>query len=127
MVKIRHNGTERNLVEWAEHLGIPYKVLTVRHSRHGANPEKLFAPYKDRGGCVPIYGHKLAGVAKKGIGDQAWSRLFYYNGKEQNLWRWAEELGINYKVLEMRVRRGKRGDALFAVPRVYCSEKTQQF
>jgi hypothetical protein len=122
MVKIRHNGTEKNLVGWAEHLGVPYKVIQRRYSRHGANPEKLFAPYKDRGGCVPIYGHKLAGVAKKGVGDQAWSRLFWYRGKEQNLWRWAEELGINYKVLEMRVRRGKRGDALFAMPRVYCSK-----
>ncbi len=123
MVKIKHNGVERNLVEWAEHLGVPYKVIQRRYSRHGANIEKLFAPYKDRGGCVPIYGHKLVGVAKKGMGDQAWSRLFYFKGKEQNLWRWSEELGINYKVLEMRVRRGKRGDALFAEPRQWIPKK----
>jgi hypothetical protein len=123
MVKIKHNGVERNLVEWSEHLGVPYKVIQRRYSRHGANLEKLFAPYKDRGGCVPIYGHKLVGVAKKGMGDQAWSRLFYFKGKEQNLWRWSEELGINYKVLEMRVRRGKRGDALFAEPRQWIPKK----
>ena len=117
MVKIKRNGVEKNLTEWAQHMGIPYKVLTVRYSRHGADLEKLFAPYKDRGGCAPIYGHQLGGVGKHGVGTQAWSMLYWYQGKEQNLHRWAQELGIDYKVLEMRVRRGKRGVALFAKPR----------
>jgi hypothetical protein len=117
MVKIRRNGVEKNLVDWAQHLGMPYQVLQRRYSRHGADLDKLFAPYKERGGCQTLYGHKMAGVGKKGMGTQAWSLLYWYQGKEQNLHQWAKELGISYKVLEMRVRRGKRGAELFAQPR----------
>lgn len=117
MVKIKRNGVEKNLVEWARDLGMPYQVLQRRYARHGDDSAKLFAPYKERGGCQTLYGHHVVGVGRQGLGTQAWSVLYWYQGKEQNLHRWAEELGIDYKVLEMRVRRGKRGVALFAKPR----------
>ena len=49
MVFIEHLDMRKNLVEWAEYFGLPYKVLQVRYSRNGNNLAKLFAPYKDRG------------------------------------------------------------------------------
>lgn len=116
MVFIEHEDMRKNLVEWAEYLGLPYKVLQVRYSRHGNNTAKLFAPYKDRGGCALMFGKNLIGV--KNAKD-----LYLYQGKEQNLWAWSRELGIAHKVLEMRVRRGKRGEALFVPARMYIPKK----
>jgi hypothetical protein len=123
MVFIEHADMRKNLVEWAEYFGLPYKVLQVRYSRHGDNLDKLFAPYKERTGCALMYGQKLVGVAKKGVGKPAWSKVYFYRGKEQTLWKWSQELGIAFKVLEMRVYRGKRGEALFVPAREYVGGK----
>jgi hypothetical protein len=116
MVFIEHLDMKKNLVQWAEYFGLPYKVLQVRYSRNGNNPAKLFAPYKDRGGCALMFGKKLVGV--KNTKD-----LYLYQGKEMNLHSWSRELGIAHKVLEMRVYRGKRGEALFAPARMYTLGK----
>ncbi len=111
MIKIKHLGQNRELSYWAKYYGIAYAALYARYKKHGNSPTKLFRTYK--GINKPVGGRMIAGVAYKSLG----SRLFTYQGREQNLYRWAEELGISYKVLEMRVRRGKSAADLFALPR----------
>ena len=42
-----------------------------------------------------------------------------HKGRNLTLETWAYIMQIPYKTLEMRYKRGKRGDALFVVNRMY--------
>jgi hypothetical protein len=117
MIKINHLGRERELSYWAKFYGIEYAALYARYSRHGANPDKLFKAYNSI--KKPQKGRMVRGITYESIGN----KMFTYEGKEQSLYRWAEELGIKYKVLEMRVRRGKGGIDLFKPPREWIPMK----
>jgi hypothetical protein len=120
MIKIKHLGKERELSYWAKYYGIAYAALYARYKKWGNSPTKLFRTYK--GINKPVGGSMVEGVTYKSIGG----RLFWYQGKEQNLYHWAEELGINYKVLEMRVRRGKSAADLFALPRQWVPKSNYE-
>jgi hypothetical protein len=110
MIEIKHLGQERELAYWAKYYGIAYSALYARYQKWGNKPDKLFRTYK---GVNYAEGSKL----QKAVHEPVGTKLFTYRGKEQNLSRWAEELGIPYKTLEMRVRRGKSAADLFALPR----------
>jgi hypothetical protein len=118
MIKITHKGVEKNLADWAKYYGMPAVTMYARYKKHGDDPTKLFKKYKPYEGKEPqlVYGKEIQGVQN----DKG---LYLYNGKEQNLHRWATELGVNHKVLYMRARRGLRGEALFAKAREWIPKK----
>lgn len=121
MIKIKHKGMEKNLADWAKYYGIAYPAMYARYKRYGDDPTKLFFTYKsiDKDSKNPVGGRMVRGIEYKSLG----SRLFWYQGREQNLYRWSEELRIPYKVLEMRVRRGKNAADLFKPPRQWVPMK----
>jgi hypothetical protein len=117
MIEIKHLGQERELSYWAKYYGIAYGALYARYKKWGDKPDKLFRTYK--GINYAVGSSKLRGVVHEPVG----TKLFTYQGREMTLYNWSRELGITYKTLEMRARRGKTAGDLFAPSRMYIPMK----
>jgi hypothetical protein len=88
---VEYLGVTKCMAEWAQELGISYKVLMGRYHRQKDRGERLFRPVAE---------------ARKDV-------LVEYRGSAKNLSEWARETGIGRKTLSDRYLRGDRGERLF--------------
>ena len=85
-VYIEYNGERKSLQEWSELTGI--KESTIRwRINNGYSTEKALT-------------EKVKAVKRSG------KRYIRYNGKDQTISEWANELGMPVKVLYARLQRG---------------------
>ena len=78
--KIKHNGEEHSIAEWAVIYGLPYETFLYNLRHNDFDIDKA-----------------LSATSQKR------ERMITYNGKTQNLTQWAEELNIPYFCLRSRL------------------------
>ena len=83
-VRIRWNGKEMNLKEWAKELDIKYSTLYSRIQDHGWSIEDAF-------------------TKEAGQYDTSRNASISWSGEEMSLVEWAEKLGMNYGTLYRRI------------------------
>jgi hypothetical protein len=83
-VRLAHDGKTMTLMQWSEHLGWPYSLLSGRWKK-GKRGEELFAPTR-----VAKYKTKVE-----------------YGGRSMTLREWARETGVPYETLWWRHKNGK--------------------
>lgn len=81
---LEYNGTTKTLLEWSEHYGIGISTVQMRVAR-GWVPEKVFGTKVRRAGVIAVVNH---------------------NGMSLTLPKLAKTIGINYRTLLSKLRRG---------------------
>lgn len=81
---LEYNGETKTLLEWSEHYGIGISTVQMRVAR-GWVPEKVFGTKVRRTGIIAVVNH---------------------NGAEYTLPKLANVIGINYRTLLSKLRRG---------------------
>ena len=91
---ITYRGQTRTLREWANHLGIPYARVLARYKRHPDQLHKVF----NRGLLNSSGPTEFTDYRK---------HLITYQGKTQTVSEWADELGLPYNRIYIRLLRGE--------------------
>lgn len=132
-VKLSLNGKTMYMTEWANELNIDKKVLSWRY-RQGWSDKKILTTRTDARDVKISYNgktktmsewSKILNVPKSRLSNRklrGWtdketiegkrenvnrSKIFIeYNGDKKSLKEWSEELGLNYKTLHYRYKKG---------------------
>lgn len=84
-VILEHNGMKKNMAEWAEYLGMPYRKFKSRVERYGVdNLEMIFSN-------------------KRVKNKKSEKLIITYKGKTQKLADWCRELNLNYPKTRARI------------------------
>ena len=82
---LEHNGMKKNMAEWAEYFGMPYRKFKSRVERYGAdNLEMIFSD-------------------KRAKNKKSEKLIITYKGKTQKLSKWCKELNIDYPKTRARI------------------------